>query len=145
MFYCRKEHQIRTAWKFCNNKYIAGWSPAPAGVARWIRVLKIHCGVEQLVARWAHNPKVVRSSRAPATTSDSIFESLFLFLCFSSTFYIQKPIIKFISDILPISISGYYPIMNSPQKDILLNTGPGKSFIQKLLKLNLKPSGGKSS
>ena len=31
------------------------------------KVLKIYCGVEQLVARWAHNPKVVRSSRAPAT------------------------------------------------------------------------------
>jgi putative endonuclease len=30
--------------------------------------IKIYCGVEQLVARWAHNPKVVRSSRAPATT-----------------------------------------------------------------------------
>ena len=33
------------------------------------RVIKIYCGVEQLVARWAHNPKVVRSSRAPATIS----------------------------------------------------------------------------
>jgi hypothetical protein len=29
--------------------------------------LKIHCGVEQLAARWAHNPKVVSSSLAPAT------------------------------------------------------------------------------
>jgi hypothetical protein len=28
-----------------------------------------HCGVEQLVARWAHNPKVVGSSPAPATKS----------------------------------------------------------------------------
>ena len=26
-----------------------------------------HCGVEQLVARWAHNPKVVGSSPTPAT------------------------------------------------------------------------------
>ncbi len=26
-----------------------------------------HCGMEQLVARWAHNPKVVCSSQAPAT------------------------------------------------------------------------------
>ena len=30
---------------------------------------KEHRGVEQLVARWAHNPKVVRSSRASATLS----------------------------------------------------------------------------
>lgn len=30
--------------------------------------LKIYRGVEQLVAHRAHNPKVVRSSRAPATT-----------------------------------------------------------------------------
>ena len=29
--------------------------------------LKIYRGVEQLVAHRAHNPKVVRSSRAPAT------------------------------------------------------------------------------
>ena len=30
-------------------------------------VLKIYCGVEQLVARWAHNPKAVGSSPTPAT------------------------------------------------------------------------------
>ena len=29
----------------------------------------IECGVEQLVARRAHNPKVARSSRVPATNS----------------------------------------------------------------------------
>ena len=28
---------------------------------------KIQCGVEQLVARWAHNPKVTGSSPVPAT------------------------------------------------------------------------------
>ncbi len=28
-----------------------------------------HCGVEQLVARWAHNPKVTGSSPVPATTA----------------------------------------------------------------------------
>ncbi len=32
---------------------------------------KIHCGVEQLAARRAHNPKVARSSRVPATREDS--------------------------------------------------------------------------
>ncbi len=31
------------------------------------KAINIYCGVEQLVARRAHNPKVVRSSRAPAT------------------------------------------------------------------------------
>ena len=30
-------------------------------------IVTIYCGVEQLVARWAHNPKVVSSSLAPAT------------------------------------------------------------------------------
>ncbi len=29
------------------------------------------CGVEQLVARRAHNPKVARSSRVPATKQDA--------------------------------------------------------------------------
>ena len=43
---------------------------------------KIHCGVEQLAARRAHNPKVARSSRVPATKEDSsvklIGESFFV-------------------------------------------------------------------
>ena len=30
-----------------------------------------HRGVEQLVARWAHNPKVVCSSQASATRKES--------------------------------------------------------------------------
>ena len=34
-----------------------------------IKTFKIYCGMEQLVARWAHNPKVVGSSPAPATRS----------------------------------------------------------------------------
>jgi hypothetical protein len=33
---------------------------------------KIYCGVEQLVARWAHNPKVVGSSPTPATTRNPV-------------------------------------------------------------------------
>ena len=33
-----------------------------------IIILLIHRGVEQLAARWAHNPKVASSSLAPATT-----------------------------------------------------------------------------
>ncbi len=37
-----------------------------------IKIFKIYCGVEQLVARWAHNPKVARSSRVPATTKRRI-------------------------------------------------------------------------
>jgi hypothetical protein len=31
----------------------------------------IYCGVEQLVARWAHNPKVIGSSPVPATKKAS--------------------------------------------------------------------------
>ncbi len=31
---------------------------------------KIYFGVEQLVARWAHNPKVIGSSPVPATEDD---------------------------------------------------------------------------
>jgi hypothetical protein len=34
---------------------------------RKVKTFKIYCGVEQLVARWAHNPKVVGSSPTPAT------------------------------------------------------------------------------
>ena len=39
---------------------------------------KIHRGVEQLAARWAHNPKVAGSSPAPATKRVRIkFPALF--------------------------------------------------------------------
>ena len=42
---------------------------------------KIYCGVEQLVARRAHNPKVIGSSPVPATRkSQSKFDWLFAFL-----------------------------------------------------------------
>ncbi len=36
--------------------------------------------MEQLVARWAHNPKVVGSSPAPATKF--YFKSCFVYVCF---------------------------------------------------------------
>ena len=40
--------------------------------------IKIHRGVEQLAARWAHNPKVAGSSPAPATKRVRIkFPALF--------------------------------------------------------------------
>ena len=42
-----------------------------------------HRGVEQLVARWAHNPKVVCSSQASATRKDNI---IFLILSFFISF-----------------------------------------------------------
>ena len=37
---------------------------------------KLYCGVEQLVARWAHNPEVAGSSPAPAT--NEFFEIIML-------------------------------------------------------------------
>ena len=36
-------------------------------------------GVEQLVARWAHNPKVAGSSPVPATQKSQAFAWLFYF------------------------------------------------------------------
>ena len=49
------------------------WKTSPISLT--LRFLNVHlhteiakyCGVEQLVARWAHNPKVVSSSLTPAT------------------------------------------------------------------------------
>ena len=43
------------------------------------RHIKIYCGVEQLVARWAHNPKVVGSSPAPATQNSRNTHSGFFY------------------------------------------------------------------
>lgn len=46
-----------------NRKYFV-WQSSKT---KKVHYQKIHCGVEQLVARWAHNPKAVSSSLAPAT------------------------------------------------------------------------------
>ena len=43
-----------------------------------------HRGVEQLVARWAHNPKVVCSSQASATRKEKQMLLLFYFLLLKS-------------------------------------------------------------
>ena len=46
----------------------------------------IYCGVEQLVARRAHNPKVIGSSPVPATTTDALgFKPDASFFCPSRT------------------------------------------------------------
>ena len=63
---------------------------------------KIHRGVEQLVARRAHNPKVVGSSPAPATKEPFSFSGrLFYFMKnlpwnTLSTYYILQSLMKFI-------------------------------------------------
>ena len=50
-----------------------------------VLLVKIHCGVEQLVARWAHNPKVIGSSPVPATRKGAFsaffFASNLAYLC----------------------------------------------------------------
>jgi hypothetical protein len=58
-----------------------------AQVLRNQQLERVYRGVEQLVARWAHNPKVVGSSPAPATkrkASEEIQE-LFLFRAVGSS------------------------------------------------------------
>ena len=42
----------------------------------------LHCGVEQLVARWAHNPKVTGSSPVPATNENPSFGRVFYLMLF---------------------------------------------------------------
>ena len=46
-----------------NVKYLSIFAPLKRTLPK-----RIYCGVEQLVARWAHNPKVIGSSPVPATT-----------------------------------------------------------------------------
>ena len=53
------------------------------------RGVKLYRGVEQLVARRAHNPKVVGSSPTPATTeSSAICRAFFLIKSFMFTVYV---------------------------------------------------------
>ena len=44
-----------------------------------------HRGVEQLVARWAHNPKVIRSSRISATKEKKNRKMRFFFFMYDSS------------------------------------------------------------
>ena len=48
-------------------------------------------GVEQLVARWAHNPKVVSSSLAPATKKKNHLMKIKWFFCFKKVTYLTLP------------------------------------------------------
>ena len=57
--------------------------------------MHLHRGVEQLVARRAHNPKVVGSSPAPATTKPLKFQRLFYFCKVNN----NKPIVAFIDTV----------------------------------------------
>ena len=52
-------------------------------VARKFSATSIYRGVEQLAARWAHNPKVGGSSPPPATKKESnVFGESTLLFCF---------------------------------------------------------------
>ena len=62
---------------------------------------KSHCGVEQLVARWAHNPKVTGSSPVPATKSRA---SLIGGAFFMSEKYYSVLKTRFNYDVLPLKI-----------------------------------------
>ena len=71
------------------------------------KILKIYCGVEQLVARWAHNPKVIGSSPVPATKKkpDTKVSGFFIIFVSMFTIYVlysskhQKIYIGFTSDL----------------------------------------------
>ncbi len=62
------------------------WKTVPVSLT--LRFLNVHlhteitkyCGVEQLVARWAHNPKVVSSSLTPATKKEALHKSAGFFI-----------------------------------------------------------------
>ena len=68
--------------KFFDENNFAGEKIIPifATALKRKRHTKIYCGVEQLVARWAHNPKVVGSNPSPATKRKGKFYRAFPFL-----------------------------------------------------------------
>ena len=53
----------------------------------WFLEGKIHRGMEQLVARWAHNPKVTGSSPVPATKNAGSVVQHFRHSAFSNLTY----------------------------------------------------------
>jgi hypothetical protein len=68
------------------------------------------CGMEQLVARRAHNPKVVGSSPAPATKQKPQVERFEVFCCFRSLWCGDKTPARVLMEIL---LSGLLNCFNS--------------------------------
>ena len=62
-------HSMRFSSSFLNPLFFNSYAHTFANDFNDVPVVKvdIHRGVEQLVARWAHNPKVTGSSPVPAT------------------------------------------------------------------------------
>ena len=62
-----------------HNGYISGLKINKI-IFKFLKNIKLHRGVEQLVARRAHNPKVVGSSPAPATKKKILTKMVGVFL-----------------------------------------------------------------
>jgi hypothetical protein len=110
-----------------------------------------HRGMEQLVARWAHNPKVVSSSLAPATEAKPCKNTYKVFcLCKCSLKKITPNELYCLRIILPtiqqalcwihfrFTMRDYFRITRLLQVALLFDTDRGRSFTPKYLKQNLK-------
>tara|TARA_A100000171_G_scaffold25586_1_gene23880 strand:+ start:1122 stop:1307 length:186 start_codon:yes stop_codon:yes gene_type:complete len=61
--------------------------------------------MEQLVARWAHNPKVTGSSPVPATEEENLIRNDWVFLCPLGLNKVQ--VRSEVSELFPLQEKGY--------------------------------------
>ena len=83
-------------------------------------IFYVHRGVEQLAARWAHNPKVGGSSPPPATTN---FKASNLYITCSFLFFLTFTSKNVITIIIFINVLSYFKLKNHKFSQISLILG----------------------
>ena len=92
-----------------------------------------YCGVEQLVARWAHNPKVVSSSLTPATKESLDQRSGLLYWCRYESKLVEIITIKAALKVtLKISTANFPFILSSKNRKIWFTKTDWDPWLAKL-------------
>ena len=98
----------------CGRNFYLQWLAAGTNISIRVTTHHIHCGVEQLVARRAHNPKAAGSSPAPATNISG--QDFFLAFVISSGkigFRVVDQLLRNLSETIHLEMSNGLPIMSS--------------------------------
>ncbi len=77
-------------WAPVNRQHWFGFRKSICFLSKVGLLLQPHRGVEQLVARWAHNPKVTGSSPVPATKTN--YKPLHINFCKGFCFLVDSTI-----------------------------------------------------
>jgi putative endonuclease len=110
--------------------------------------------VEQLVARWAHNPKVACSSRVPATKKSLVkYRAFSVYILYSTKF--KRTYVGFTTDLISrfhshnslakkgwtisfrpwkvLHVEFYFTKKEAKDREKELKTGKGRDFIKRII------------